>query len=165
MCSLCDGKTYEDLLEETDDRIERFGFTMVGVEADPDHPPWIYTIGLVEACDHPELAMLGIPIELAAGVISELATRVLDGDVVTPGDDVLFAGVPFHVGPVDERLWAGDRFAQWHAYYDWLGDPPEPAAVEVIPCGSWHDGVLAEPPPPNRAARRAQRRQRRTHDD
>jgi len=161
MCSLCDGTSYEQLLEDTGERIERIGFTMVGVEADLDHPPWTYTIGLVEGYDHPELAMLGIPIELAAEVISALATRVLDGDRIVPGVDLLFDGVPFHVDEVDQQLWAGERFNQWKAYYDWTGDPPAtPSAIEVIPCGSWHDGFAAEAPPPNRAARRARHRGR-----
>lgn len=164
MCSLCDGTSYEQLLEDTGERIERIGFTMVGVEADPDHPPWVYTIGLVEGYDHPELTMPGIPIQLAAEVVSALATRVLDGECIVPGVDVHFDGLPFHVSQVDQQLWAGDRFNQWRAYYDWVGDPPPmPSAVEVIPCGSWHDDFAAEAPPPNRAARRAKRRRRGRH--
>jgi Domain of unknown function (DUF4262) len=164
MCAICDGQSYEEALAEMHERIGRFGFTMTGIEPDPDHPGWIYTVGLVERCDHPELAILGVPLDFAYAVLTTLSRRVLDrGARVHAGELARVNGVDFHVGPVDSRLWEGDMFNQWWNYYAWRDEmglePPdlEPHALELVVCGAqrlpWqdHDELVSrgcEPPRP-----------------
>ena len=133
MCAICDGKTPEEFLAGVHERIERFGFTMVGVEANPDHPSWLYTVGLVEHHDHPELSALGMPVRFAHAVLDELSHRVMGGQSFQPGDDVVVRGTRFRLDDVDHRLWEGDMFNQWKEYYAWRGDmPPVPSALEVV---------------------------------
>jgi hypothetical protein len=160
MCPICDGKTQEDLLAEADERIDEFGFTVMGVEPDPDHPPWLYTVGLVEH-GHPEVAVLDVPLDLAFSLLQEIGLRVVDGEVFTPGEGVVANGLHFHVADVDERLWNGDMFNQWKAYYAYCGAADvEASAVELVLCGNRHGTSVEAPFKPNRAARRAQRRRR-----
>jgi Domain of unknown function (DUF4262) len=140
MCAICDGQSFEEALAEMHDRIDRFGFTMTGIEANPDHPPWIYTVGLVEHHDHPELAVLGVPERYAYLVLETLAQHLFRGGRFAPGETVEVGGVGFHVCPVDERLWEGDMFNQWWNYYGWRDemrlDPPDivPDALELVVC-------------------------------
>jgi hypothetical protein len=163
MCAMCDGETHEKFLTGVHERVQRFGFTMLGVEPDPDHPPWLYTLGLVEHHDHPELSILGAPLAFGYKVLDELSGRVLDGECFEYGDEVVVGGVYLHVDVVDDRLWDGDMFNQWKEYYLWRGDPPPaPSALELIVCGS-QLGVFssAAAQRPNRAARRARMRRTR----
>jgi predicted outer membrane lipoprotein len=150
MCAICDGMSYDEVLADMHERVERFGFTMTGIEPDPDHPGWTYTVGLVERRDHPELAILGVPLQVAYTVLTALSRRVLDdGARIQEGEIARINGVYFHVGPIDDRLWDGDMFNQWWNYYTWrdeMGlDPPEvePYALELVVCGSqrlpWED--------------------------
>lgn len=137
MCAICDGATHEEFLAGTHERIQRFGFTMMGVEPDPDHPPWLYTIGLVEHDAHPELSLLGVPLDFGFAVIDDLGHQVLDGERFQCGDLVVSHGVQFHVDAVDSLLWQGDMFNGWKEYYAWRGTrPPSPVALELIVCGA-----------------------------
>lgn len=132
MCAICDGATHDEFLAGVDERIERFGFTMVGVEPDPDHPPWLYTIGLVEH-HHPELSVLGLPVRLGFEVLDALAREVLAGERFQPGDEAVVGGVHFRFDRVDSRLWEGDMFNQWKQYYAWRGDiTPLPSALDLV---------------------------------
>jgi hypothetical protein len=143
MCEICDGKTHEEVLTGVHERIQRFGFTMFGVEPDPDHPPWLYTIGLVEHHQHPELCVIGIPVQSGFRLLDTLSHGVLAGDRFEPGHTVMAGDTLFHVQEVDSRLWQGDMFNQWKEYYAWRGDPvPAQSAVELVLCGG-HPGVMA----------------------
>jgi hypothetical protein len=163
MCVICDGVTPEDFLVDQRQRIEHHGFTMVAVERDVDHPAWLYTIGLVEH-DHPELAVVGMPLVVAADLVGGLARLVVDGDELAAGDtvevsDVAGTGLPLdiHLQAVDHRLWQGPMFSAWHGYYEWLGAAiPAPEALELVPCGSESIVTPLSTARPNRATRRRQ---------
>ena len=136
MCMICDGATHEEVLTETDERIGRFGFTMVGIEPNPDHPPWLYTIGLVERHNHPELCVLGMPEHAGFRLLDAVSRWVLGGERLAPGRDVIVGGVRYHVDDLDDRVVAGDMLAQWHDYYRWRGDLElRPSALELVRCG------------------------------
>ena len=143
MCVICEGASPQEIHAGQRERIERYGFTMLYVEPDDDHPLWLYTIGLVEH-DHPELAVMGLPAEVAGDIVGELARHVVDGHDFLADDtlslfDVAGTGqaLDVHLQAVDHRLWNGDMFAGWYRYYEWLGVPmPEPDALELVPCGS-----------------------------
>lgn len=173
MCAMCDGATHEEVLADTHARIERFGFTLLGVEPDQDHPPWLYTIGLVDNFDHPELSILGAPLGFSAAVLNHWARYVIDGHLLADGETGQITGmrysddettvasdVIFHIDAVDERLLHAEMFNQWHQYYLWRGGlAPPPEALELIICGAQPD--IFTPGRANRAARRA--RARRKH--
>jgi hypothetical protein len=143
MCEICDGKTHEEVLAGVHERIQRFGFTMFGVEPDPDHPPWLYTIGLVEHHQHPELCVIGVPVQFGFGLLDALSCSVLAGDRFEHGHTVMAGDTLFHVQEVDPRLWQGDTFNQWKEYYTWRGGPvPARSAVELVLCGG-HPGTMA----------------------
>jgi hypothetical protein len=136
MCAICDGATREEVLADTHERIERFGFTMAGIEPDPDQPPWLYTIGLIERHNHPEVCVLGLPVQRAYRVLDTVARGVLAGHRLAPGVDVVVGRMRFHVDELDDRVVAGDMLAQWHDYYDWLGQAELcPTAFELVLCG------------------------------
>lgn len=172
MCAMCDGKTLEEFLEDLHDLIDRFGFTVSGIEPNADHPTWLYTIGLVEAFGHPELSILGVPPGFGVAVLDQWANHVVEGHELAVGQTVQSDGVyysddettvlgdvVFHIAEVDDRLWHGDMFNQWHNYYAWLGGPAPPQeAVELRLCSAQPDPFL--PPGANRAARRANLRRR-----
>ena len=173
MCAMCDGVTHEEFLEDLHDLIGRHGFTVSGIEPDADHPTWLYTIGLVDSVDHPELAVLGVPLGFGISVLNSWGNYVLDGNVLAAGETIQSTGVryadaettvvgnvSFHIGTVDPRLWEGEMFNQWYAYYDWLGGPaPPPDAVEMRLCGNQPD-PFRPPERAHRAARRAHVRRR-----
>lgn len=136
MCSICDGATHEEVLTETRERIERFGFTMLGIEPNPDHPPWVYTVGLVERHNHPEIGVLGLPVEQGFDVLDVVARDVLSGGRYAPGDVVVVGPMRFHVDELDDRVVAGDMMAQWHTFYAWRGEHAlRPSVLELVRCG------------------------------
>jgi Domain of unknown function (DUF4262) len=136
MCSICDGATHEEVLTETRERIERFGFTMRGIEPNPDHPSWLYTVGLVERHNHPEIGVLGLPVQRGFHILDAVAQRVLGGERLEPGVDVVVGHARYHVDELDERVLAGDMMAQWHEYYDWQGQHElRPSVLELVRCG------------------------------
>ena len=138
MCETCDGTTHEESMQGVHERIGRFGYTQMGIEADLDHPLWLFTIGLAENRAHPELSILGVPYRFGYAVLKELADRVLEGARFTGGEHVMAQGVYFQVEAVDPRLWDGDQFNFWKAYYwGWRDGPaPPPSAVELVLSGS-----------------------------
>ena len=58
MCRMCEGFSLEDVLALDAATIAEYGFMVVGVDApdrsEHDPPPWAYTVGLLDAADHPE---------------------------------------------------------------------------------------------------------------
>ena len=136
MCSICDGATHEEVLTETSERIERFGFTMLGIEPNPDKPSGLYTVGLVERHNHPEIGVLGLPVQRGFSVLDAVAQWVLGGERLSPGTDVVVGAARFHVDELDDRVVAGEMMAQWHDYYAWQGDLRlRPSVLELVRCG------------------------------
>jgi hypothetical protein len=134
MCSICEGQTYEELLRQTDRRINHFGFTMLGIGPGADQPSWIYTVGLTDRYRHPELAVLGEEPDVSFLLLGILAQRVIEGERFSAGEHIHVDEFCFHFEPVDARIWHGDLFNQWHWYYDWRGTGvPAMAALELVP--------------------------------
>lgn len=82
-----------------------------------DQPPFAYTVGLF-GLGHPELLMIGIDPDTAAGVLDELAARIKDGDDLMPGIMVTFDDWPHRIvpetvpNPEDILIWANDYYRQ-----------------------------------------------------
>lgn len=172
MCDICNGMSFDEQFENIEEKIEEYGFTLMGVEAGPEHPPWIYTIGLVENHEHPELWMRDLSLDVAYELTDVIARRVAAGEQFAPGDDVFVDGLCVHVRPVGDELWNGNRFAMWHQYYGEWADviaPAAPSALELYPCLRHsppepprrpNDAMRMPPRGPNRATRRQLRRRR-----
>jgi hypothetical protein len=155
MCSICEGTTHDEVLTETRERIERRGFILAGHERTADRPPWLYTIGLVERHNHPELCVLGLPLPRARRVLDIVGQRVLSGERLAGGSTIVVGPARFHVAELDDRVAGGDMLADWHDYYDWQGDLHlRPSALELVRCGR---SVRSQPRSPsgNRSSRSA----------
>lgn len=78
---------FDAVMASAVENIERFGYTLVAVEASPETAPFAYTVGLT-AIGEPEFMVLGgINTEYAYSVLEDLAYRVVkDGVRFKPGD-------------------------------------------------------------------------------
>lgn len=86
--------------------IDRKGWAVTGV---PDAAsPFAYTVGLTRH-RHPELGMIGLPVDTAHGLLNTLAGRVFDGAQYTPGWRIGDLLVDYEVvlvgGRPQRRLW------------------------------------------------------------
>jgi hypothetical protein len=58
---VCEGFSFEDAILLDAAAIAEYGYIMQGVMGDPDEgiPPWVYTVGLLDVADHPEMIVAG----------------------------------------------------------------------------------------------------------
>lgn len=104
--------------------VRRFGWFLqyvLGSRVEPedsreaeDGPPFGYTVGLF-GLDHPELLILGVEQETAAGVLNTLGERVRGGEALLPGQLVTFEDWPHRIIPEvvpnpGEILYAANRY-------------------------------------------------------
>lgn len=133
MCFLCDGGTEGELTTTLRERIDRFGFTMMGVGDDVNS--WVYTIGLLENFGHPELVVTTLAMESAAGLFNGLVDRIWAGESFSPlsPDTALEVGPAIRFSSVHPTQWANGRFAMWTNYYGERSFlPAQPEAVQVL---------------------------------
>jgi hypothetical protein len=132
MCIICDGMSHEESNQRTMLAIERYGWSIVGVEAGP-RIGWAYTIGLLEGFDQPELVVVGVEWPASADLLNRLGERAAAGASLHPG---MIGPPPDHAGfgAVAPEHWkARSTFAGWQSYYEWRGGPPaDPVAVQVF---------------------------------
>jgi Domain of unknown function (DUF4262) len=111
--------SFEEVLDEDTASIAEHGFAVIGVE-DPDgphaHPPWCYTVGLLDAADHPEMIITGVPTSFSRKVLSVLAAGVLDGERYEVGDITYFGGGhgATEIGAVNDVQYELGTFNMWH---------------------------------------------------
>ena len=77
-------------------------------------PPFAYTVGLF-GLNHPELVTVGLSIETSAGVLNQVARRVMDGQNLIPGTLLSFEEWPHSMVPEvlpnpGEILFTANRF-------------------------------------------------------
>lgn len=121
-CSICNGATREECLDDVHLRILEYGFTMQAVGASLSKRGMVYSIGLVDKHDHPELVIAGRPIREAARIVESLAMRVTEGVRYKPGETILLGGeLLLGVGAVHERHLKDGLLAVWREYYGRLG--------------------------------------------
>ncbi len=98
-----------------------------GCESEPtDDPPFAYTIGLFGLA-HPELLILGVSPETAAGVLNSLGRLIRAGEALLPGQVVSVGGWPHRMIPEvvpnpGEIVFAANRYYQ----------RPDEASVPVL---------------------------------
>lgn len=133
MCCMCDGWTLDEAQADLNDRKQRFGWALQGVEG---VRPWVYSVGLTERFGHPELVMAGVPIDAAMAVINALGRRIAAGEDLIDGDHVREGEIELEVGGVHPVHVADGLVGQWEEHY-WRHPEVAPAALtllQVMPC-------------------------------
>ncbi len=61
--------------------VSRFGWHLVGIaeEIDPPLPPYVFSVGMYYTLGSPELVVVGLPHEVAMGVLNGIGEAVRDG--------------------------------------------------------------------------------------
>ena len=147
MCSMCEGQTFEEAIDETAARIAEHGYTLQGVEPSPGHHSWIYSIGLVANFGHPELIVVGLDVSRAADLMTCMADRVVEGKPHEPGDVLCHdhGAVHTRIGRVHPGQLRRDWFNWWFSYYLTAGgDAPELRALQVVWSDAHGPGPTAE---------------------
>ena len=128
---------YDEELFSIAYKIERFGFTTIGVGTGkcsvpgcdcPPHvgPSWHYSIGMLEH-GHPEVVIVGATNELACELLSFAFDSHHEGESLPFGRDdcTPAAGMTITSLPIPRSCWADSSLvALWHNYYRSLGWPP-----------------------------------------
>lgn len=101
-----------------DETIERYGWVLSDVEPDDGSVPWMYTVGLAEGFNHPELIVVGMRDRAAARTLNELGERVRNGLRLTTDSVPEVGDHLFTVGPVDPDQFELGALALWRDYYE-----------------------------------------------
>jgi len=118
MCERCHDPEDAALNRWFDTTIERYGWAITGVEADDETVPWLYTMGLADGFDHPELIVVGMRYEAAKRLLNELGDRIRNGLRITTSSVPEVGDHLFTVGPVDPEQFDLETFAIWWDYYE-----------------------------------------------
>ena len=80
MCRMCEGTSREQLLDEARCHIIHHGWFLQGIVPGPDGGGgWVYTVGLLENFDHPELVVADISYEDGGALLNDLGEFVRQG--------------------------------------------------------------------------------------
>ncbi len=85
-----DAKSKQEYFSKIEGDIAEYGFSTISVVG--EGRSFSYTVGLHKSYGHPEMIIFGLPPELAAGVLSDVARRAKDGnpfDLTKPTDELL----------------------------------------------------------------------------
>jgi hypothetical protein len=99
------------------DDIAEYGWHVVGIAAEGTSPAWAFTIGLYESFEHPEVLIMGLPVETLMAMANVIGEQVKSGARFAPGvryGDIL-DGFDCQFEPVDESLYADYvGYALWY---------------------------------------------------
>ncbi len=137
MCRMCDGFSLEEVLALDAAHIEEHGYVIIAVDGGDEsdaRSPWAYTVGLLDAAEHPELLVVGLPAALSGSLLSKLAHAVLEhGECFLPGDTIDLGRGPATIEAVDDFHYELDTFSMWHNLADFGAvEAPELEAVQVV---------------------------------
>lgn len=128
----------DQLLFNLEGRISRFGWSCYYILGDPG-PPWLYTIGLVEGFEHPELIVFGLDQHSAHGLATRVLERLKSGVEIGAGRHAgeRLDGLPIAYLEVDVANWRepSDYFLGWLDYYRALDKNPDRRALQLV----WSD--------------------------
>lgn len=109
----------DKVMARTRELVKEFGWAVQGVGGTDDRPQWAYTIGLHRSFQHPEIAIVGIPIHTIQVILNDCGQRVADGEAFELGRRYVDL-----IRPAEglERLYEVE-FVQTAAsvYLDWFG--------------------------------------------
>lgn len=127
--------------EGVEGNIEKYGCHIVLVEAGNHLPDFVYSIGLYQQFNHPEIICFGLKSELMSSMINNACDLIKQGDKLVPGE--LYSG--FLEGhnvqflPVDNAF-----YSDYLGYGSWYYDSNFPALQMVYPdlqgIFPWEDG-------------------------
>jgi len=137
MCQLCQGGTIDDVVSDFDRQIVERGFAIVPVGSSAQSRGWAYTIGLIDASDHPELVVAGYPLGEAVTVLDDIARAVIRGSRLDAPDDSIPPRGQIGARSVHHQHLSGNLMAGWHWYYrsDGRSGPSLRALQIVLPDG------------------------------
>jgi hypothetical protein len=168
---MCEGFSLDDVLALDAAHIAEYGYIGIGVDVEPPDTPWAYTVGLLDAADHPELIIAGPSLATCGPILSMLAHAVLDdGERFEAGDRIDLGRGDAVIGPVHDIQYELETFNFWHNLAD-FGAIRSPAleAVQVVLPRSFFCAANREAQPVlsdrnarigQRPANRAERRRR-----
>lgn len=101
----CGCPSWEVVMHQAGENIKKFGWHAVGVGSGADslaEPTFIYTVGLRETFDHPELVVSGLPMQTAHSLISS-AISILQENPLEAGEllEGIVMGWPVRIDEVD----------------------------------------------------------------
>ncbi len=169
---MCEGFSLDDVLALDAAHIAEYGYIGIGVDASSERgTPWAYTVGLLDAADHPEMIIAGPSLDTCGPILSIFAHGVLDGgERFAVGDRVDVGRGDVVIGAVHEIQYVLETFNFWHNLADY-GAVRCPAleAVQIVlpPAFFCHEHRFLQPVLADRNARvgrragnRSQRRRR-----
>jgi Domain of unknown function (DUF4262) len=176
MCEICNGATYQQVLEKMRGPIAGGRWSLQGVEGGAHGSSWVYTVGLIHNFHHPELVAVDAELMSVGGLLNELGDRVSRGLRIDTNTTVDLDGYVVEFEAVHDSYLGGGLCVHWDNYNAWVGAHPGPIQVlqVVPPLSEWCEDCdrrrrcLATPGARgfgdhrNRAARRAQSRRRRS---
>jgi hypothetical protein len=116
MCSICDGLSFDEVLDDRAELLARNGFALQGVVGPggvEDPGCWVYTVGLLDRAAHPEMIIAGASLEPSASVLSALAQSVLGGERFLVGETIDLAPGIARVGAVHPIQYELGTFNVW----------------------------------------------------
>lgn len=100
-------------------QIENYGFAVRMIPAEADYPAFAYTIGLWERYQHPEIIILGLPIETMHQILNNVGEAVQNGTQFLVGNHYqdIVNQYPVTFVAVEKRYFS-EYFGQAIHYYD-----------------------------------------------
>ena len=176
MCRVCEGFSFDDALLLTAAHIAEYGYVLQAVTGDDARgiQPWVYTVGLLDLVDHPEMIIAGPSLETCARVLEPLVQRVLDGERFLIGEGLdVGSGGKLRVGEVHDIQYQLGTFNIWHQLQR-IGalESEELTALQIVVPEEWFcrehrdtqpdlSDINARVDRPLRRPNRAERRRRR----
>ena len=72
--------------EKINSDIDKYGFSVILIEATDYLPSFAYSIGLWKTCKHPEIIVFGLSIDILHSIVNEVGKFVLNGNIVQPNE-------------------------------------------------------------------------------
>jgi hypothetical protein len=93
-------------------------YSIVGEQDPTTGQWWVYTIGLLEEFDHPELVTVGYPVEEAAELLDEFAALVTARLRFEANSTITVNTSEVGIVSVQERYLEDGMMRVWHHYYE-----------------------------------------------
>jgi hypothetical protein len=115
------------------DDVERMGWSLICVREDARGPSFVYSIGMMQTLNHPEIMMFGLDVDLMGSIINGMGFEIREGRRFDEEGlyEGLIEGFACGVAPVDaahHTTYLG--YAMWHRRH--LGKIGTLRAVQCI---------------------------------
>lgn len=176
MCVLCQANSLELAIELLTDDISIDGYAVASTPPTDDRPRWVYTVGLEQTFDHPELLIVTCDTNEAIRALRAVVCEVEGDRHFLPGDLVVTSQGEARIVEATAAQHQHPLLPMRYAYDLSIGHLPSPwPPLQVLvprltcrlhPLDTWRIDrrfpLLAAPARPNRAERRrATRREKR----